>query len=333
MGYSSEVVKKVRQEFENKRQRAVTLSETHCTEAYAKCPVLMEINRALSLTGLSVLNASFGNPKGLEERIAAVKKENQDLQATKRQLLKQAGFPEDYTDIKYECEKCGDTGYVGVNMCQCMKKALVKEAYNSSGLGKVLNTQTFKNFSLEYYSDEKQEGMVSDRDIMQNILEKSKQYVSDFGKSGKEANLLFTGTTGLGKTHITTAIAKGVIDKGFDVVYDSAQNVMRAFEQQRFDKNESAAFDVDRYFECDLLIIDDLGTELRNSFTQSVLYNLLNTRINSGKCMIISTNLDETALLLKVYDERITSRLIGSFKFFKFVGKDIRIKKTKQNKK
>ena len=326
MGYSAQVVKKVRELFENKRADAENLSNQHRSQVYSVCPEIMEIDKALSMTGLAVFKASMQGQNGLEKRIEAIKKENLELQEVKRQALVAAGFPEDYTDVKYSCNKCNDTGYEGLNMCSCMKKALVKEAYNSSGLGKVLNTQTFKNFDLSYY-DEK------DRPQIQSIVEKSRQYVTDFGKPGKESNLLFIGTTGLGKTHITTAIAKGVIDKGFDVVYDSAQNIIRAFEMERFEKNEQAIFETQRYFECDLLIIDDLGTEFKNSFTQSCLYNLLNTRINAGKCMIISTNIDTTQKLFEEYDDRISSRLLGSFRPFKFVGRDIRIQKAKNSAK
>ncbi len=327
MGYSAEVVKKVREMFENKRSDAVSLAEAHRNEVSVKCPSILEIDRALSMTGLAVFKASLGGTKGLEERIEAVKKENLELQSAKRELLVSNGYPADYLDIKYSCEKCSDTGYSGIDMCSCMKKALVKEAYNSSGLGKVLNTQTFKNFDLSYYADEQ------DRLQMQSILEKSKQYVTDFGKQGKESNLLFIGTTGLGKTHITTAIAKGVIDKGFDVVYDSAQNIIRAFEMERFEKDESAVAQTVRYFDCDLLIVDDLGTEFRNTFTQSCIYNLLNTRINSGKSMIISTNIESIEKMRETYDDRITSRLVGNFRPFKFVGKDIRLAKARNNAK
>ena len=333
MGYSALVVKKVREQFENKRQEAANLAARHLDEVYFKCPHIREIDHALSLTGLKVFEAATKDPKNLEQRITEIKKENLELQEVKKATLREAGFPEDYIDIKYSCDKCLDTGYDGLLMCSCMKKALVKEAYNCSGLGSVLGSQTFRNFDLNYYSDESSESKMSDREIMQSILEKAKQYVSDFGKSGRESNLLFVGTTGLGKTHITTAIAKGVIDKGFDVVYDSAQNIIRAFEQQRFDKDEVASFDVNRYFDCDLLIIDDLGTEFRNSFTQSVLYNLLNTRINSGKCMIVSTNIDEFSSFQKYYDDRITSRLLGSFRSLRFVGNDIRIQKVKNSTK
>ena len=323
MGYSAEVVKKVREDFENRRADAVRLAESHRNEVALKNPAVLEIDKALSMTGLSVYKASIAGTEGLEARIEAIKKENLELQAAKRQLLSDLGYAENYLDIKYSCDKCNDTGYVGINMCSCMKKALVKEAYNHSGLGKVLNSQTFKNFDLSYYA----EG--NDREHMSGILEMAKKYVSDFGKPDKESNLLFMGTTGLGKTHITTAIAKGVIDKAYDVVYDSAQNIIRAFESERFDKDERAGLETQRYFDCDLLIIDDLGTEFKNSFTQSCLYNLLNSRINAGKAMIISTNLESKDQFIIDYDERISSRLIGNFRPYKFVGKDIRLAKVR----
>ena len=330
MGYSADVVNSVREMYEKRRQAAVDLAKQHRIEVYERCPFVSQIDKALSLTGLSLIQASVGDEEGLSSRIERVKNENLELQNAKRQALREAGFPEDYTDIKYECPLCADTGYVGIDMCDCFRKELVKAAYASSGLGKYLKTQTFRNFDLSYYSDEKTAEGISCRDQMASVLEKAKKYVSDFGKEGRDSSLLFIGTTGLGKTHITTAIAKGVIDKGFDVVYDNAQNIMRAFEMHRFSRDEQAGRTVQRYFDCDLLIIDDLGTEFRNTFTQSALYELVNTRINAGKCMIVSTNIDSTQKLLETYDDRITSRLVGSFRMLKFVGKDIRILKAMQ---
>lgn len=329
IGYSEEVVKKVREEFENKRKIAADTSQAHQYETYQKCPLLREVDRALEMTGLKVFNAALEGKNGLEERIEKLKEENLELQRQKKALLTQCGFPEDYTEIKYSCPKCSDTGYVGIDMCSCMRKALVREAYAHSGLGKVLNQQTFENFRLDYYQDSSQNGSASQREIMRSILEKAKQYVYDFGVAGKESNLLFVGKTGLGKTHITTSIAKGVIDKGFDVVYDSAQNIIRAFEMERFERDNNARNDVERYFDCDLLIIDDLGTEMRNSFTLSSLYNLVNTRINNGKAMIISSNLEDLSLFPKTYDERITSRLLGNFRTLHFEGTDIRLMKAR----
>lgn len=327
MGYSAEVVKTVRENFEKKRADAENLSVLHLNEVALKCPDIIEINKALSLTGLAIFETALKGKDGLEERIEKIKKENESLQTARLDVLRTNGFPDDYLDIKYSCDKCNDTGYFGINMCSCMKKALVKEAYNHSGLGKVLKSQTFKTFDLSYY----EEG--EEREQMASILEKAKKYVSDFGKPEKDSNLLFVGTTGLGKTHITTAVAKGVIDKGFDVVYDSAQNIIRAFESERFDKDEMAGKEAERYFDCDLLIVDDLGTEFKNTFTLSCLYNLFNTRINAGKPMIVSTNIESFEKLRETYEERITSRLIGSFRTFKFVGKDIRLVKFRNSNK
>lgn len=321
MGYSALVVKTVRDIYEKKRADAENLSALHLNEVAAKNPEILRINKALSLTGLLVFEAALKGNDGLEERIEKIKNENAVLNDAKKQLLEQSGFPADYLDIKYCCDKCNDTGYDGINMCSCMKKALVKEAYAQSGLGKVLKTQTFKNFDLSFYAEGEE------REHMKGIVEMAKKYVSDFGKPDKDTNLLFVGTTGLGKTHISTAIAKGVIDKGFDVVYDSAQNIVRSFEGERFEKDEKAGREAERYFECDLLIVDDLGTEFKNSFTLSCIYNLLNTRINAGKPMIFSTNIESVEKLRETYEERITSRLIGAFRCFRFVGKDIRLGK------
>lgn len=327
MGYSKQVIEKVKDEFEKKRKIAVDTAEARKAEMYETCPVLKQIDTALASTGLKVYKAALDGKEGLDERIRLLEKENMELQDDRRRILKMSGKPENYLDIVYSCKKCSDTGYCGLNMCSCMKKALIKEAYESSGLGSVLTKQNFDNFSLDYYSCEKAGTSVSPRDNMKYILDEAKSYVKNFGKKEKNDNLLFIGKTGLGKTHISTAIAKGVIDKGYDVVYDTVQNILNVFEMQTFGHNTEAAAEAERYTQCSLLIIDDLGTEFKSSFTQSVLYNLINTRIISGKAMIISTNLDDSELFKKQYDDRINSRLIGNFRTFKFFGEDIRIKK------
>ena len=329
MGYSEETIKKVEAELEQRRRHAEDKANANTSEVYEKCPEIKELDRTLSLTGLNVYKAAVMGKDGLEERIETLKNENLALQKKRKKLLCQNGFPEDYTDVRYTCSKCSDTGYIGIEMCDCKRKALAKAAFEGSGLGKSLGSQSFENFDLTYYSDKPSESGGCDREIMKSILEKAKRYVSDFGDSQKDSNLLFMGKTGLGKTHITTAIAKGVIERGYDVVYDSAQNIIREFEMQRFERDENAKNNTDRFFSCDLLILDDLGTEFKNSFTQSVLYNLINTRINDAKPMIFSTNLDDIAFFRKTYDDRITSRFIGSFRTFHFVGTDIRVQMAK----
>ena len=333
MAYSKQVIEAVKDEFENRRQNAVNSLESRKTEMYGINDIFRQIDTALSATGLKIYKAALEGKVGLEERIADIKRENEQLQDDRRRILKMNGKPENYLDIIYTCPKCSDTGFAGIHMCECMKKALAKEAYSSSGLGSVLEEQSFDNFDLSFYSDKKNQNGVSPREYMAGIVSRAKEYAEAFG-DGKNDSLLFIGKTGLGKTHISTAIAKSVIDKGYDVVYDTIGNILNTYEQQTFGHSEEASKAVARYLECDLLIIDDLGTEFKNTFTQSVLYNLLNTRINAGKAMIASTNLDDGELFKKQYDDRINSRLIGSFRSFRFVGEDIRIKKTiMQNKK
>ncbi len=329
MGYSQSVIKTVEELFENRRKEATDKANANNELVYAKVPVVREIDHALSLTGLNVYKAALSGKDGLDERIERLKKENLALQEQRRELLVGNGFSPDFTEIKYKCKKCNDTGYVGISMCSCKKKELVKAAFRESGLGGTLNDQTFSNFDLNYYSDTPDSSGASDRDNMKSILEKSKRFVSDFGKEDKASNLMFVGKTGLGKTHITTAIAKGIIEKGYDVVYESAQNILGAFESSRFEHSENAKVNTDRYFNCDLLIIDDLGTEFRNTFTQSALYNLINTRINACKPIIISTNLDNMAQFRSTYDDRIVSRLAGTFRTFSFKGDDIRLQKAR----
>lgn len=329
MGYSRQVIEKVKEELEQKRKNAEATAETHREEMYAKAPLLRDIETALSATGLKIYAAALEGKEGLEERISALKKENQSLLDDRARILSACGKPADYLSVHYSCPHCKDSGYNGLKMCDCMRKALIRQAYESSGLGAVLTEQSFDNFDLGFYSDIKDKNGYSPRDYMTNIYEAAKDYATQFGKAGEmqTKNLLFAGKTGLGKTHISTAIAKCVIDKGYDVVYDTVQNVLHTYELQTFAHNEQAAQTTERYAECALLILDDLGTEFKTGFTSSTLYNLINLRLMSGSPMIINTNLDSTEQLRKQYDDRILSRLIGNFRTFLFVGEDIRLKR------
>ena len=319
ISYSVEVQKKVKEAFDEKRKRAFDEAQVRKNEAYAKIPGLMQIDEELSKTGLRVYAAALdrNNEKPLEYRIELLHKENRALQDERAALLKSAGFPRDYTAPHFECEKCRDTGYVGIKPCSCRLDALRKQSYESSGLGAILTDQTFENFSLSPYPEK-------DRAMMRFILSEARNFAEHFGEKGSVRNMLFFGGTGLGKTHLSTAVAKKVIDRGYDVVYESALNLMHTFEKERFSKDGTQS--TDRYFECDLLIIDDLGAEFMSSFTHSTLYNLLNTRIYGNKGTLVSTNLSSVSDLRKTYDDRVVSRLVGEFKSYSFVGEDIRLK-------
>ena len=315
MSYSKEVVSAVFDEFEKKRKSNEAKRQARLFEAYEKIPSLKKIDRELSSTGIQILGASLKGKEGLAERIAEIKAQNLALQEQRAQLLLENGFNKDYTDIKYECAKCSDQGYVEGKICSCLKHALITRQLESSGVGNLIASQSFKNFSLEMYDPDV-------REQMSIILEDLKEYASEFDT--QKANLLFIGGTGLGKTHLSTALAREIIEKGYGVIYETATNLFSDFENDRFRDRYSGEEPVStKYMECDLLIIDDLGTEVVTNFTVSCLYNLINTRLNKKLPIILNTNLSSQEIR-KIYNDRITSRLFGDFEIKAFKGKDIR---------
>ena len=322
MAYNRDNYIRVKREFETKYAQARDQAQARREELHVRFPELRRIDDALAETGMRVFRESMAGKDGLDERIAAIRGETEELQAVRGEWLRYHGYPEDYTDVKYQCDICLDTGSVGFNMCTCMKRALTMAGYESSGLGNLIKTQNFESFDLSYYKDDKKA-----LDNIKHILAVCRRYADEFD-TARRSNLLLRGNTGLGKTHLTTAISKVVIDRGFDVIYDTAQNVFSDFENERFNRNQNESTEkrTPRYFECDLLIIDDLGSEMANQFTISCLYNIINTRINYERSIILNTNLiaDE---LRRRYNDRITSRLFGEFMLLEFTGTDIRAKK------
>lgn len=322
--FNKENYRRIKREFTQKHLEAGERQQARMREAEASVPELREVNRALSETGLKIFRAALGGREGLDERIAGLQRENEELLAARADILVRAGYPRDYLNLQYECEACRDTGFCedGTKLCGCMRRALILAGYESSGIGALLGTQTFDNFSLDYYTDP------SDRAVMAAHLETAKHYVEKFSDR-KAQNLLFFGQTGLGKTHLSTAIAKELIDRGFDVVYETAQNIFSDFEDERFNRaynTGSTEKKTDRYFSCELLILDDLGAEMANQFTTSCLYNLINTRANANRSCIISTNLTHPEIE-KRYTQRVLSRLLGTYQNMKFCGRDIRMMK------
>ena len=322
ISYNRENYRKIRAQFEEKPLLARAEAEARRGELWEKVPGVREIDLNLSDTGLKLFAAAEKGKDGLDGRIAALKKENAELRNRRAGLLREAGYPEDYSDVRYECSRCGDTGFDGNEMCQCMKKALALAGYESSGIAGLMREQSFDNFSLGYYDGE-------DRKNAEFIFCNMKNYAENF-LPAKADNVLLMGGTGLGKTHLSTAAAKVIIDHGYDVVYDTAQNIFSDFENERFRRRYDEDEDLtSRYFDCDLLIIDDLGTELTSSFTVSSLYNIINTRENRRKPTMISTNLDRVELRRR-YADRITSRIFGEFFTLCFTGRDIRSKKLEE---
>ena len=317
MGFSKENYGYVEGLLAKRRQESARVAEEHTLEVYAKCPAIKDIDRRLSGTGFALVRVAM-EKVDVEARVAALKEENLALQKERRALLSSLGLPENYTDAVPTCPLCRDTGRAERGLCTCMKQMLIEAGYRSSGLGALLKKQSFDNFTLRFYEGDALK-------YAEIALASAKELAESFEKTGR--NLLFMGGTGLGKTHLSTAIAKRAIERGFDVVYETAQNIIADFEHDRFKsgygETESRSA---KYLECDLLIMDDLGAELTNQFTVSALYTIINTRINLGKSMIVSTNLGQKNLFER-YDERITSRLFGEFDPFLFRGVDIRRQK------
>ena len=324
MGYNRENYRRIKHEYEGKNLRAKEEAIKRAEELYKKIPELEMIDESIKDIGMKLFAEATKGKEGFEERAAQIRKENLEAVAFRNECLKINKYPADYTNVKYECNDCSDTGYIGIDMCSCMKKALIIAGYESSGVGSLIKTQSFETFNLNFYNDKPEW-----RNEMEDNLNLFKGYAENF-KSGNGDNLLLLGPTGLGKTHISTSIAKVVIESGFDVVYDTAQNMFGDFEYERFNRSyqDTGEDRTLKYFECDLLIIDDLGTEVNNQFTVATLYNIINTRINNKKSIIINTNLTRDELRKK-YADRIASRLFGEFSPRMFYGKDVRELKLK----
>ncbi len=313
--YMNESYRKVKEALDERRRRALDVAEERNASLRQMYPEIEEIDGELTKTGLRLFQAATKNGD-----IQAIRQRNLQLNAKRRALLLSYGFPENYTDVQYTCPLCSDSGYQGIRMCSCFREALIRENIRASGIGNLIDRQTFDNFDLDWYTCK------GDRayEQMKTVYQHAQSYAENF--SEHSGNLLFMGSTGSGKTHLCTAIASTVIRRGYGVLYDTAQGVISAFETDRFKNGYSDAPALaDKYLDCDLLIIDDLGTEFQTAFALSCLYNLINTRQNQGKATILSTNLSPTALQER-YEDRIYSRIIGSeYKVFTFADCDHRV--------
>lgn len=323
MAYNKQNYLRVRELYRTKYQLAEEEAARRTAELHAKSPALRVLDRELSKTGVKIAMAALGTGEEYKEKLAAVEKENMELQARRAAILAELGYPADYTKPPYECHKCNDSGFVGTKMCECMRRDLVLAAFESSGIGALLRTQSFESFRLDYYA------AGEERDLMGRNLALLRDYAEKFS-TGSDS-LIFCGATGLGKTHLSTALARRVIERGFDVYYTTALQMFADFEHARFgtDMGMESVVSLDRYTGCELLVLDDLGTEVSNQFTNSCLYMVLNERINKGLPTVISTNLTGKEIKQR-YTDRIASRILGDFKPLLFVGTDIRRLKLNQ---
>lgn len=316
MGYSAENYRAVKEILEKRRQAALATAEARRRELHEKSPEAAELDRALSHTGMALFRAACGGRNS--DAFVRVMQENKALLEARATLLASLGLPADYTEVHYTCPLCGDTGYRDIHMCDCMRRELVLAGLRSSGLGALYDRQSFENFSLDYYRTDADAFPCMERNL--NIL---RQWADGF--TLKSTNLLLIGKTGLGKTHLSTAVARRVIERGYDVRYESAPQMFAHLEEERFHAQEST----EPYLACDLLILDDLGTEPPTQYTTACLYNILNARINAARPTIINTNLSLSDLQER-YNERIASRLLGEYCPLVFKGEDVRRQKLRR---
>ena len=304
----------------NKRRLdAVYLNDKRIDEINSRIPEIYEINKCLFDTGKELMRV-ISEKKNVEQEIERIKRTNLEAQAMIKNLLVSNGYPEDYLEIRYNCPDCQDTGYCGGEFCHCFKKLYGNLSANEMNKNSQINLSSFDTFSLSYYSG-------ADYDIMKRIFEFTKDYAEHFN-SGSGSILMF-GRTGLGKTHLSLSIANAVLKKGYSVIYDSAINILRKIEKEHFGRSDNDGDTLSLVLDCDLLILDDLGTEFETSFYSSVIYNIINTRLNSNKASIISTNLDYAGIERR-YDERVVSRLCDVYTCLEFKGEDVRLQKQRR---
>lgn len=321
MGYNKQNYKRIREEYATKTFRAQGEADERRQELYGEIPGLKALDDRLFSFGLRIMQAALQS-ENTGAQIEALHRENEEIKRLRGEMLRKNGFPEDYDLPKYECEACKDTGYVGIKMCNCMRRSLIEAGMESSGLSALMQVQSFENFSTDYYRADPKS-----HQTMCELYQKVRSYAYGFSleNGNKPQSLLFLGGTGLGKTHLSTAVARVVIERGYDVYYNSAVGMISDFEYRRFGNGlvQNEGDDVERYTDCDLLILDDLGTEVVNQFTISCLYHVINTRLNLKKPTVISTNL-LSGELRKLYGDRIASRLLGEFMVYPFYGVDVR---------
>lgn len=324
MAYSEAVLRRARARLEQAQAEREAENEAHRAIAYETCPRLREIDREMKLTVSQAVAAAFRKNEDPTEAIGALRDRNLELQREREWLLDAGGFEEGYLDQTPVCERCGGRGYVGSEMCECLRELCRQEQKKELTSLFVTGQESFDNFSLAYYPDAWDEKLgASPRKIMQITLARCKRYAAEFRMDSE--SLLLSGATGLGKTFLSACIARQVAEKGFSVVYETAVRLFADFETEKFGGYTEENRGLTRkYMECDLLIIDDLGTEMTTQFTVSALYTVVNTRLTEHRPTIISTNLTPEALEGR-YSPQIASRLQGSYRLFQFFGSDIRL--------
>ena len=323
MPLSNSQYDEIRRSYDARQLRNQRILEERTKEAYEKLPRLKEIDDAIASCSIAQARRLLdGDPAAL----SALHGQLDVYRREKAALLKANGYPDDYFTPAYICPDCKDTGYIGTKRCHCLEQAAIDLVYTQSNLREILKTENFGTFSFDYYSDSDVNPAtgLSSRQTAQDAVAKCRDFIAHFGDTF--SNLYFYGDTGIGKTFISNCVAKELMDRGYSVIYFTAFQLFDILSRGVFQKDEDAIAAHQNIFNCDLLIIDDLGTELTNSFTTSQLFLCLNERILRKRSTIISTNLGMNQMA-DIYSERVLSRISSHYTLIKLFGADIRILK------
>lgn len=326
MGFNERYFNSAMAMLEQRRSTDRVLTDMRRQEIFDKLPEYRRLADSLAQTGQKLVSLIMKGGS-VSDEIDRLEKENLETQQSMTRLLTQAGYPEDYLEPQYTCPICRDKGTVNGRWCSCFQKLMLDAAAKELNENSPLELSSFDSFRLDYYPDLiNPELRVSERAIMQRNLEYCKSYAASF--TPKSEGILMSGATGLGKTHLSLAIAAQVLKKGYSVIYGSVPELLRIIEREYFGKSDNDTMSA--LIGCDLLILDDLGAEMDKQLYSSLLYEVINSRISRGLPMIVSTNYS-TADLKKRYQDKICSRLL-SFRLMAFFGNDIRriLKKREQ---
>lgn len=321
MSYEAQVLRAATERLAQRRAAQEQEYRNRREEVYAKLPRVADIHRQLRQTVAKAAVTAFRSGSDPAAALKALEQQNLALQKEAESLLTANGYPADYLDEKPLCPLCGDSGWQGATMCGCLKSICTEEQNKRLSSMLDLQGQSFAVFRLDYYGG----AYSTDRAAMQTIFNTCKLYAEQFA-TFPIRNLLMTGTPGVGKTFLSACIARTVSAQGFSVVYDTAISVFSHFETAHFTRDEESLTYKRRYLRSDLLILDDLGSEMTTPFVQSSLYELVNERLLNHKATVISTNLSPEDLTRR-YSQQSVSRLLGEYQLLQFRGPDIRRKK------
>ena len=324
MSYDGKIMRRALARFEEDKQRRSAAMEERRQLLYARIPRLGEIERELSGTMSAIIASALSRGTDPMPAIRVIRDSNLDLQQERRDLLVAYGYEPDYLDEEPHCPLCRDSGYRGSAVCSCLQEYYAREQISELSQLLHMGSETFETFNLDWYSKNRNGRPRSPYELAERNFDTCRDYAYQF--SPRSGNLLLFGAPGLGKTFLSACIARVVSENGHSVVYDTAARIFGQFEAEKFRRDEddgSAAADVERYLNCDLLIVDDLGTEMLTAFVQSAFYQLVNTRLAKGKKTIINTNLVPDQLGQR-YGAAIQSRIEGEYELLPFIGEDIR---------